>query len=134
MDDFYKREHPKISMIITIYNKDYYIKKLYAHIQNQELKDIEIIFVDYVSTGNSSFIIKGLMEKVKGITYLNNDINMHKFYPINYGVLNSKGEYILSFDANDSHFNNILIKTYKTAYSGYFTVLYAFRDVLKGNC
>ena len=98
------------------------------------MKDIEITFVDDVSTGNSSFIIKGLMEKVKGIIYLKNDKIRHKFYPINYGVLNSRGEYILSFDADDSHFNNILIKTHKIAYSEYFTILYALRDVLKENC
>ena len=115
VEDFYKREHPKISIIITIYNQAYYIKSLYAHIQNQELKDIEIIFVDDVSTDNSFLIIKELMEKDKRIIYLKNDINRHQFYSINYGVLNSKGEYILSVDADDFHFNNILIKAYETA-------------------
>ena len=115
VEDFYKRDHPKISIIITIYNQAYYIKSLYAHIQNQELKDIEIIFVDDVSTDNSFLIIKELMEKDKRIIYLKNDINRHQFYSINYGVLNSKGEYILSVDADDFHFNNILIKAYETA-------------------
>ena len=115
VEDFYKREHPKISIIITIYNQAYYIKSLYAHIQNQELKDIEIIFVDDVSTDNSFLIIKELMEKDKRIIYLKNDINRHQFYSINYGVLNSKGEYIHSVDADDFHFNNILIKAYETA-------------------
>ena len=115
LQDFYKRENPKISIIITIYNQAYYIKSLYAHIQNQGLKDIEIIFVDDVSTDNSFLIIKELMEKDKRIIYLKNDINRHQFYSINYGVLNSKGEYILSVDADDFHFNNILIKAYETA-------------------
>ena len=114
-NDFYKRKYPKISIIITIYNQGYYLKSLYAHIQNQELKDIEIIFIDDVSTDNSSFIIKELMEKDRRIIYLKNDINRLQFYSINYGVLNSKGEYILSSDADDFHFNNILIKAYETA-------------------
>ena len=55
------------------------------------------------------------MEKDKRIIYLKNDINRHQFYSINYGVLNSKGEYILSVDADDFHFNNILLKAYETA-------------------
>ena len=57
---FYKRKTPKISIIITVYNQGYYIKKSYAHILQQEIKDIEIIFVDDASTDNSSFIIKEL--------------------------------------------------------------------------
>ena len=73
-DDFYKRENPKVSIIITIYNQNNFIENLYAHIQKQELKDIEIIFVDDASTDNSSIIIKQLMEKDKRIIYLKNDI------------------------------------------------------------
>lgn len=113
--DFYKRKYPKISIIITIYNQGNYIKSLYAHIQNQELKDIEIIFIDDFSSDDSSFVIKELMEKDRRIIYLKNDIHRLQFYSINYGVLNSKGEYILSSDADDFHFNNILIKAYETA-------------------
>ena len=114
-DDFYKRENPKVSIIITIYNQNNFIENLYAHIQKQELKDIEIIFVDDASTDNSSIIIKQLMEKDKRIIYLKNDINRHQFYSINKGVLNSRGEYILAIDPDDLIINNILIKAYTTA-------------------
>ena len=65
--DFYQRKNPKISIIITIYNQGYYIKEHYSHILQQELKDIEIIFVDDASTDNSSLIIKELMNKDKRI-------------------------------------------------------------------
>ena len=113
--DFYKRENPKVSLIITVYNQGYYLKSLYSHILKQELKDIEIIFVDDASTDDSPLIINKLMEKDKRINYLKNDINRQQFYSINYGVLNSKGEYILSIDADDFLLNNILIKAYETA-------------------
>ena len=112
---FYKRKTPKISIIITVYNQGYYIKKSYAHILQQEIKDIEIIFVDDASTDNSSFIIKELMEKDKRIIYLKNDINRNQFYSINKGILNSKGEYIISIDPDDFLLNNILKKAYETA-------------------
>ena len=114
-NDFYKRENPSVSLIITIYNQERFINKSYAFIQNQELKDIEIIYVDDASTDNSSSLIKHLMENDKRIVYLKNDINRKQYYSINIGVLNAKGEYILSIDPDDLLLNNILIKAYKTA-------------------
>jgi cellulose synthase/poly-beta-1,6-N-acetylglucosamine synthase-like glycosyltransferase len=112
---FYKRENPKISIIITVYNQGYYIKTSYAFIQKQEFKDIEIIFVDDSSSDNSSLIIKELIKFDKKIIYLKNSINKKQFYSINLGVLFSKGEYILSIDPDDLILNNILLKAYKTA-------------------
>ena len=112
---FQKEENPKISLIITIYNQGYYIEKLYWSILNQELKNIEIIFIDDASSDNSSLIIKQLIKKDKRIVYLKNKINKGQYYSINKGVLNSKGEYILSIDADDLLINNILIKVYETA-------------------
>ena len=42
-------KHPKISIILPIYNRAQYIEKILLSIQNQNLKDIEIIFVDDMS-------------------------------------------------------------------------------------
>ena len=55
------------------------------------------------------------MVKDKRIIYLKNQVNKKQFYSINFGVLNSKGEYILSVDPDDFILNNILIKAYETA-------------------
>ena len=107
---FYRREKPKISLIITIYNQGYYIKTLYAFIQKQELKDIEIIFIDDASTDNSSLIIKNLMLLDKRIVFIKNTINRKQFYSINIGILNSKGEYILSIDPDDLLINISIFK------------------------
>lgn len=113
--DFLKREHPKVSIVITLYNQKKYIKNVYSSIQKQELKDIEIIFVDDASIDNSSMIIDELMERDKRIIYLKNDINRLAFYSRNKGVLESKGEYILVIDPDDLLVNNILLKAYETA-------------------
>ena len=113
--DFYKRENPKISIIITIYNQEKYIKIIYAYIQRQTLKDIEIIFVDDASTDNCSKIIHELMENDKRIVYVKNDVNKRAFYSRNKGIMISKGEYIISIDPDDLLINNILIKAYETA-------------------
>ena len=45
-NDFDKRENPKVSIILTVYNQENYLKIIYTYIQRQTLKDIEIIFVD----------------------------------------------------------------------------------------
>ena len=113
--DFLKSEHPKVSIVITLYNQKKYIKNVYSSIQKQELKDIEIIFVDDASIDNSSMIIDELMERDKRIIYLKNDINRLAFYSRNKGVLESKGEYILVIDPDDLLVNNILLKAYETA-------------------
>ena len=113
--DFYKRENPKVSIIITVYNQEKYLKIIYAYIQRQTLKDIEIIFVDDASKDNSSKIIHELMEKDKRIVYIKNDINKRAFHSRNKGIMISKGEYIITIDPDDLLINNILIKAYETA-------------------
>ena len=113
--DFLKRENPLISIVLTLYNQQEFIYRVYASIQKQEFKDIEIIFVDDASTDNSSIIVKELMEKDKRIVYLKNDINRRAFYSRNKGVLNATGKYVIVIDPDDILINNILIKAYEAA-------------------
>ena len=113
--DLYKRDNPKISLIITVYNQDNFLKKIYDCIQKQSLKDIEIIFVDDASTDNSSLIINEFMKEDKRIIYIKNEKNRRAFYSRNKGILISRGEYILVVDPDDLLINNILIKAYETA-------------------
>ena len=112
--DFIKREHPKISLVITLYNQANYLKLFYTSIQIQELKDIEIIFVDDASNDNTSSIINKLMEKDKRIIYLKNNINKRTFYSRTRGIIEENCEYILIIDPDDLLINNILIKAYET--------------------
>ena len=80
--------------MITLYNQAKYLKLFYTSIQIQELKDIEIIFVDDASNDNTSLVINKLMEKDKRIIYLKNNINKRTFYSRNKSILEAKGEYI----------------------------------------
>ena len=67
--DYIKKRNPKISLIITIYNQENFLKYAYFYIQKQELKDIEIIFVDDASTDNSSKLIYSLIFKINCYNY-----------------------------------------------------------------
>jgi glycosyltransferase involved in cell wall biosynthesis len=49
--------NPKISIIISVYNGEGYLKTAVRSIQNQDFKDIEIIIIDDFSTDNSVKII-----------------------------------------------------------------------------
>lgn len=113
--DYIKKRNPKVSLIITIYNQENFLKYAYFYIQKQELKDIEIIFVDDASSDNSSKLIYSLMKNDKRIIYIRNKVNKGAFHSRNEGILLSKGKYILIHDPDDLLLNNILIKSYEIA-------------------
>ena len=92
-EDLYNRINPKISIIITVYNQESYINSIYNCIQNQSLKDIEIIFVDDASVDDSFEQINELMKEDKRIKYIKNIINKGQFYSRYLGIQNAKGEY-----------------------------------------
>ena len=106
---------PKLTIIITIYNQNEYIFKIYACLLNQSLKEIEIIFIDDASEDNSFSIVEKLMEKDKRIVGLKNKKNKGQFYSRNKGILYSRGEYVLVIDPDDLLLNDILIKLYSMA-------------------
>ena len=112
---FFRVVHPKISLIITIYNQENYILKIYSCILNQSLEQIEIIFIDDNSTDNSFLIITKLMQIDKRIIYIKNRSNKGQFYSRNKAALLSRSKYILIIDPDDFLLNNILIKSYKVA-------------------
>ena len=106
---------PKISLIVTVYNQQEYINKIYASILNQSLKEIEIIFIDDASEDNSFSIVQELMKTDKRIVFLKNIKNRGQFYSRNRGILFSKGEYVLIIDPDDLLLKDILNKSYRFA-------------------
>ena len=129
--DFYKRNNPKISVIITIYNQKEFIKRIYTCIQNQSIKDIEIIFVDDASIDGSNRIIKLLMKKDKRIIYIKNAINKGQYYSRYKGVLSAKGIYIVIIDPDDLLLNDILTKAYTLANHFKLDIVHYYH--MKGN-
>ena len=113
--DFIKRENPKISLVIPIYNKEKFLIPLYKSIQNQSLKDIEIIFIDDNSSDNSVKVIEEFMQEDKRIILIKHDANYKTFYSRNEGVGVAKAKYILFIDPDDLILNDILEKCYETA-------------------
>ena len=96
-----KKKKPKISIFLPTYNKQDYIKKSVKSIQNQTLKDIEIIIVNDFSNDNTSQIVMDLSHLDNRIKVFNNDKNHGLLYSRGMGILKSSGEYILNLDADD---------------------------------
>ena len=86
-------KNPKISAIIPIYNGGKYLHYSLRSIQNQKMKDIEIIIIDDCSTDNSLDIIEKYMKEDERIRLIKNIENRKILYSKSLSVLNSKGKY-----------------------------------------
>ena len=98
-------KNPKISVIVPIYNSQKSIKSTLRSIQNQNMKDIEIILIDDFSKDNSSQIIKEIHKNDPRILIINNNKNMGILYSRCIGVLKSRGNYLLNLDHDDMFFD-----------------------------
>ena len=98
---FYPTKNPLISVIISVYNGEPYIKTALMSIQNQDFKNIEIIMVDDCSKDNSVNLIKKLMKNEPRLFLYQNDRNRGALYTKTKGVLLAKGKYILILDEDD---------------------------------
>ena len=94
-------EKPKISIVIPIYNGGKYLYYSLRSIQNQKLKDIEIILIDDKSTDDSISIIEEYMKEDPRIKLIQNIKNRKILYSKSLAALNSNGKYIFQFDQDD---------------------------------
>lgn len=98
---FSKNHNPEISIVISVFNGEPYLKTALRSIQNQDFNNIEIIIVDDFSKDNSINLIKSLMKEDHRIIFLNNKENKGSLYTKIKGIFNSKGKYILTLDVDD---------------------------------
>ena len=105
---------PLITTVIPVYNSHKTIKAAVRSVQNQDMKDMEIILVNDFSKDNSSLILEQLAKEDKRIKIINNKKNMGTLYSRNAGILQAKGKYIMNLD-NDDYFidNDVYDVVYK---------------------
>ena len=104
--DFEIINPPKISIVMPIYNAEKYLFYSLRSIQNQKLKDIEILLIDDCSTDESLKIIKNYMIEDRRIRLIKNKKNRKILYSKSIGALNSNGKYILELDQDDMFIRN----------------------------
>ena len=103
-------DKPLISIILPSYNKRNEITKSVRSIQNQSLKNIEIIIVDDFSSENTTDIYNNLMDNDKRIRVFYHMKNMGVFKSRLDGFLYSNGKYILFFDTGDLLSDNYILE------------------------
>ena len=103
---FFKRDNPKISIVISTFNGEIYLKPAVRSIQNQKFLNIEIIIVDDGSMDNTTKVAKHLMEEDRRIKLISNGINRGTLYTKTRGVLNAKGKYVMTLDHDNLYSTN----------------------------
>ena len=103
-------KNPLISIIVPAYNKEKVIMKSIRSIQNQSLKNIEIIIVDDCSTDNSTKYYKLLLDKDPRIRIFYHMKNLGVWRTRLDGFLYSKGKYVIHFDAGDIYEDNYVLE------------------------
>ena len=101
-----KYDFPKISVFLPIYNMQDYVRKTFHLLQEQTLKDIEIIAVNDYSTDKTYEILKELSIKDKRIKIINNTKNKGLLFSRAMGILHSSGKYLINLDPDDE-FNSL---------------------------
>ena len=117
---------PKVSVFLPIYNREEYLKRSISSIQNQTLKEIEIVAVNDCSTDGSLKILKKLAKNDSRIKIINNDRNHGLLYTRAMGMMNCTGEYIMNLDPDDQFqgINNLEILYRVAKYKNSDIVIY----------
>lgn len=114
-----KSNYPKVSVVITMYNRENFINHTIKSVQNQRIKNIEIIVIDDSSIDNSIIYVKNSQKIDSRIILLKNGKNMGTLYSKSIGILYAKGKYILILDSDDMLcINNYLKYLYIVAKNG----------------
>ena len=103
-------KNPLISIIVPAYNKENILLKSIRSIQNQSIKNIEIIIVDDSSTDNSFKIYEYLLKNDQRIRIFYHLINLGAWRSRIDGFLYSKGKYVIHFDAGDMYEDNYVLE------------------------
>ncbi len=104
----YNKTHPKISIIMPIFNSENFIEECLSSLINQIFKNFELICVNDGSTDNTLKILKKFEEKDERIHIITQE-NLGAGNARNVGMKASKGEYIIFLDSDDI-FNETMLE------------------------
>ena len=92
--------NPLVSVVMSVYNSEKYLKEAIESILNQTYTNFEFIIVNDGSTDSSLDIIQEYMKKDERIVLISRD-NKGLPYSLNEGIEKAKGKYIARMDADD---------------------------------
>lgn len=92
---------PKISVVMSTYNRAHLLPHAVESILNQSFKDFEFIIIDDGSTDNTAQILSAYKYLDKRVKVLTNEKNRGLVYSLNRGLKAAKGKYIARMDDDD---------------------------------
>lgn len=104
----------KISVVMSVYNGEKYLKQAVRSILSQTYKDFEFIIINDGSTDSSSVILGELARQDSRVRLVSRE-NKGLIYSLNEGVKLAQGEYIARMDADDISMPERLEKQLKYA-------------------
>ena len=97
-----KNLFPDITVILLIYNQAHCLHKALRSIQNQSIKNLEIIIVDDCSIDNSINLIKNYQKEDNRIILIEHKMNLGKIKSRCDGIKLARGKYITVLDGDDA--------------------------------
>ncbi len=91
--------NPKISVVMTVFNGEKYLREAIESILNQTFTDFEFIIVNDASSDATEDIIASFLDD--RIVSLKNEKNFGQTKSLNIGIRASRGTYIARMDADD---------------------------------
>lgn len=97
---------PKVTVLMTVFNGERYLKDCIDSVLNQTFKDFEFLIIDDCSIDSSRDIIKSY--KDKRIFLIENQKNLSQVKSLNIGLEEAAGEYLARIDQDDLMMENRL--------------------------
>lgn len=92
---------PKISVVMSTYNREEFLPRAIDSVLNQTEKDFEFIIVNDGSTDKTSAILNEYALKDRRIVVLDNEQNKGLVFSLNRGLDAARGKYIARMDDDD---------------------------------
>ncbi|MEC4816346.1 MAG: glycosyltransferase [Scytonema sp. PMC 1069.18] len=104
-----KKRHPKVSVLMSVYNGSRYLKESVESILNQKFDDFEFIIIDDASTDQTWNILSEYAVQDNRIVLIKNHENLGLTKSLNKGLQITQGEYVARQDADDISLENRLL-------------------------
>lgn len=92
---------PDISVIMSVYNGEAYLKEAIESVINQTFENWELIIINDCSTDATADILSDYAKKDERIKVHTNEVNLRLPSSLNKAISLSKGKYIARMDADD---------------------------------
>jgi glycosyltransferase involved in cell wall biosynthesis len=103
---------PKVSVVMSVYNGEKYLREAVESILTQTFDDFEFLIVDDCSTDASPGILNDYQQRDKRIKVIKNGRNIGLTRSLNKAIKQSSGDYIARLDADDISLPQRLEKQY----------------------